>query len=73
MKIVIYDWCRDCGPDRMAPYTHNHVIEVPEGRDLLEEALLLARVFYEKGLNVMLLHRPEGVLIGLDTKHFGQR
>ncbi len=71
-RIVIYNWSGRADPQKMLPYTHQQVVELPQ-QDLMDEVVRITLYLFNKGLNTMLLHREDGVLIGVDTTHFGQR
>ena len=70
MQITIYDWC-GCGGLQGTEweYMHNKPFE-----GTLDDALGIARkLFDDHKLNVMLKHVPEGIIIAIDTRSFGQR
>jgi len=71
-RIVICNWSGRADPQKMLPYVHQQVIELPQ-QDLMDEIIRITMYLFNKGINVMLLHREEGALLCVDTAYFGQR
>lgn len=69
MKIQIYNWCREAAAaEALARLGRKH------GDELEGDPLELARVFFEAGLNVMLLRGEAGsAVVAVDVKTFTQR
>jgi hypothetical protein len=70
MIISICDWCA-CGGLQGTEweYMHNKPFE-----GTLDQAKAIAhKLFDEHKLNVMMLHRTDGIIIAIDTRSFGQR
>ena len=70
MTITIYDWCGCSGLIGTGwEFMHNKPFD-----GTLDDAMAIARQLFENHkLNVMLLHRPEGIILAIDTRSFGQR
>lgn len=68
MNVNIFNWCREREVNDVLAklgYAHNTVVDGDPHN--------LAKVFFDAGLNVMLVHGTDMVLLALDTKSFQQR
>ena len=69
MKVVIYNWAGDTETGKVLKelgYEHNQEMNVLQ-------PMLIAKRIFDKGINVMLRHQDEGILIACDSRGFGQR
>lgn len=70
MKIVICNW-RGCGG---LQGTEWEFMQNKPFEGNIDDAFRIARkLFDDHKLNVMLLHRPDRIIIAIDTRNFGQR
>jgi len=66
MKFVIYDWAGCCSKDmERIGYSHNDLIDA----DIFETA----KIFFNAGLNVMIMRGDNYPTLAIDNKRFGQR
>ena len=70
MQITIYDWC-GCGGLQGTEWEYMH--NKPFEGSFWDAMEIMRKLFDDHKLNVMLLHRPDGIILAIDTRSFGQR
>jgi len=67
MRVTIWDWAYEAKETlRALGYEHGQQIEDCNPFDVAEN-------IFSAGLNVMVFHTPEDVVVAADTKRFGSR
>jgi hypothetical protein len=68
LTITVYDWC-GCGGLKETEWENNKQFD-----GTVDDAFTIARkLFNDHKLNVMLLHKPETIIVAIDNRSFGQR